>query len=52
MKERKESDWKLLPVKLINSQYNWLNKYSQKTGDTMVSVVRHALREYKEKYDK
>lgn len=38
-------------MNLIEDQYYWLVDYSDKTGDSMASVIRQALREFKEKHD-
>lgn len=37
-----------LPIEL----YNWLVDYSDDLGETIATVIRRAIREFKEKHDK
>lgn len=38
------------PSSFPKEQYIWLKKYAANLGESMVSVIRMALREYKERH--
>ena len=41
-----------LPLKLVKHQYDWLKKYAYHLGESMNTVIRKALVEYREKIDR
>ena len=41
-----------LPSSFPKEQYIWLKNYADKLGESMVSIVRMALREYKERIER
>lgn len=40
-----------LPTSYPKEQYIWLKNYANKLGESMVSVIRMALREYKKNHE-
>ena len=36
----------------VPEQWNKMIDYSYKTGDSIITIIRHAVREYLEKHDK
>ena len=41
-----------LPTSFPSEQYIWLKNRANKLGESMVSVIRMALREYREKVER
>lgn len=41
-----------LPTSFPSEQYIWLKNYANKLGESMVSVIRMALREYRKNHEK
>jgi hypothetical protein len=39
------------PSKLHEEQYAWLKKYAHKMGESMATIIRTALREFKRNHD-
>lgn len=40
-----------LPTSFPSEQYIWLKNYANKLGESMVSVIRMALREYRKNHE-
>ena len=41
--------WVKMSIQIISEQYIWLKKHSDKTGESMNTIIRWALNEYKSK---
>lgn len=41
-----------LPTSFPKDQYIWLKKHADKLGESMVSIIRMALREYKNNHER
>lgn len=45
-------NWIKMSNQFLKEQYDWLKNHSLKLGESMNSIVRRAVMDYKEKVDK